>query len=229
MPDEKRRDWVDTVSKLLIPILIFAASAWFSIQKNNSDAANQQFQRENEILKLAASSNDAERTLGLKTIEILKEQGKFSKEMEPVVKAISQGRPSDPATQRAQNILEPAKPGPSSDSQPTPTARDQNPKVYIQIAEEEQRADAAELTSTLQKAGYDVPGTELVSPGLQNTYVRLFSPQNKQHADRVLDLMHKMGFTVEEQDFSNTPLREKTQPGFLEVWIGHKQKPLTKS
>jgi hypothetical protein len=57
MADEKpARDWVDTVSKLLIPIMIFAASALFSYQKNKSDADNQQFQRESEVLKLAASS-----------------------------------------------------------------------------------------------------------------------------------------------------------------------------
>src|SRR5450755_2916879 len=99
MSDEKGRDWIDAVAKLLVPVVIFAASALFSYQKNKSDEANQQFQRENEILKLAASSNEAERTLGLKTVEILQKQGRFLKEMLPVVQAISQGRPSDSSTQ----------------------------------------------------------------------------------------------------------------------------------
>jgi hypothetical protein len=138
MADEKSRDWVDTVSKLLIPIVIFAATAWFSNQKDKSDAANQQFQRENEVLKLAASSNDAERTLGLKTIEILQKQGKFSKDMLPVVQAISQGRPSDASTQRAQNILEVAKLDPAVGNQIASAAKGQAPTIYIQVTRDEQ-------------------------------------------------------------------------------------------
>jgi hypothetical protein len=222
MPNEKNRDWVDTVSKLLIPIIIFAASAWFSYQKDKSDAANQQFQRESEVLKLAASSNDSERALGLKTIEILQKQGKFSQDMLPVVQAISQGRPSASSTQQAQNILEAAKQDRTIGSQNTETKK-QSPTVYIEIARDDQRPDASELTTKLQSLGYDVPEMELVKPGIQNTYVRVFSSGNKQRADEVLKLMKDMGFDVQEQDFSNTPLRDKTPPGVLEIWIGHKQ------
>jgi len=228
MADEKGRDWVDTVSKLLIPIVIFAAGAWFSYQKDKSDAAGQQFQRESEILKLAASSNEAERTLGLKTIEILQNENKFSKEMEPVVKAMSEGRPSDPATQKAQTII--AKQDQSSGNPTAPVRVNQTPNTFLQISRDDQRPDAAELVGILQKAGFEVPGIELVSSGTQNTYIRYFSAGNKQYADKVQELMKGMGFDVEEQDFSKT-LHDKTEtpPGALEVWIGQKQGPLKKA
>ena len=226
MADEKHRDWVDTVSKLLVPVVIFVASAWFSYQKNKSDEANQQFQRESEVLKLAASSNDAERKLGLKTIEILQNQGKFSKEMLPVVQAISEGRPSDPATQKAQNIV--AKQDQASGIQSAVVTPSQTPTIFTQITREDQRPDATELVGALQKAGFEAPGIELVNPGTQNTYVRYFSPGNKQYADRVQELMKGMGFEVQEQDFSATSLRDKSPPGGLEVWIGQKQGPLKK-
>lgn len=230
MPDERTgRDWVDTVSKLLIPIVIFAASALFSYQKDKSDAANQQFQRESEVLKLAASSNETERRLGLKTIEILQQQGKFSVEMLPVVQAISQGRPSDSSTQRAQTILEAAKQDPAVGSQIASTSKDQLPTVYLQITDDSQRSDANDLVSALQADGYDVPGIELVNPGTQNTYVRVFSERNQKYADQVFQQMKTMGFEVQEQDFSKTPLRDKTPPGVLELWIGHKQAPLKKA
>lgn len=227
MADENGRDWVDTVSKLLIPIVIFAAGAWFSYQKDKSDAANQQFQRENEVLRLAASSNEAERTLGLKTIEILQNEGKFSKEMLPVVRALSEGRPTDPATQKAQTIV-----ARQDQSSGNPTALgqvNQTPNTFLQITRDDQKPDAAELVGLLQKAGFQVPGIELVSPGTQNTYVRYFSARNKQYADKVQELMKGMGFDVEEQDFSATPLHDKTPPGALEVWIGQKQGPLNKA
>jgi hypothetical protein len=229
MPDEKKtRDWVDTVSKLLIPIVLFAASGLFSYQKNKSDAANQQFQRESEVLKLAASSNEAERRLGLKTIEILQQQGKFSEEMLPVVQAISQGRPSDSSTQRAQTILEVAKQDPFLGSQIASTTKDQLPTIYLQITDDAQRADVNDLVSALQGNGFDVPGIELVNPGTQNTYVRRFSERNQPYADQVFQLMKNIGFDVQQQDFSKTNIRDKTPPGVLEIWIGHKQGPLKK-
>lgn len=228
MPDEKR-DWVDTVSKLLLPVVIFAATAWFSHLRDKSDEANQQFERESAVLKLAASSNDAERRLGLKTIEILQSQGRFSKEMLPVVQAISQGRPSDSATQSAQSILQVAKQDPALSAQIANTApKNQLPTIYIQITDDQQRADAAELTAKLQAQGFDAPGIELVNPGTQNTYVRYFSAPNKAYADKVLQMMKDMGFKAESQDFSKTSLQEKTTPGVLEVWIGRKQGPLPK-
>jgi len=224
MTDEKGRDWVDTVSKLLVPIVIFAAGAWFSYQKDKSDAASQQFQRESEVLKLAASSNEAERTLGLKTIEILQNEGRFSKEMEPVVKAMSEGRPTDPATQKAQTII--AKQDQSSGN---PTVPNKTPNTFLQISRDDQRPDAAELVGILQKAGFEVSGIELVSAATQNTYIRYFSADNKQYADKVQELMKGMGFDVAEQDFSAGSLHEKTPPGALEVWIGQKQGPLKKA
>jgi hypothetical protein len=210
-----------------LPIVIFAATAWFSNQKDKSDAANQQFQRENEVLKLAASSNDAERTLGLKTIEILQKQGKFSKDMLPVVQAISQGRPSDASTQRAQNILEVAKLDPAVGNQIASAAKGA-PTIYIQVARDEQRADVSELAGSLQSAGFEVPAMEFVNPGTQNNYVRYFSASDKPHADEILQLMKTIGFDVNEQDFSRARLQDKTPPGQLEVWIGQDQGALRK-
>src|ERR1700722_3220389 len=223
MPDDKSRDWDDTVSKLLIPIVIFAASDWFSYKKDRSDAANQQFQRESEVLKLAASSNDAERTLGLKTIEILQKQNKFSKEMLPVVQAISQGRPSASSTQQAQSIIAVAKQDPALGDQFTPDRKNSNPTVYIQITRDNQREAAAELVTNLQSGGFEVPGIELVNPGTQNNYIRYFSTSHKPYADKILQAMKDMGYPVEEQDFSKTGLKA---PGGLEIWIGQKQGPL---
>src|SRR5262249_11238326 len=152
--------------------------------------------------KLAASSNDSERALGLKTIEILQKQGKFSQEMLPVVQAISQGRPSDAGTQRAQNIIQTAKQDPNLVAQLPPASNSALRKIYIQITKDDQRGDANELTATLQKDGFEVPGIELVNPGTQNNYIRFFSADDKASADKVQQAMQTMGFKIEEQDFS---------------------------
>src|SRR5205807_1822496 len=142
---------------------------------------------------------------------ILQNRGKFSKEMLAVVQAISEGRPSDPSTKKAQNIV--AKQDQASGNPSAPVAPNQTPSVFLQITRDDQRSDATELVGTLQKAGLDVPGIEFVNPGTQNNYVRYFSAGNKQYADKVLESMKSMGFQVQEQDFSTTPLRENTVPG----------------
>ncbi len=221
MPDDKHRDWVDSVSKLLIPVVIFGVGLYFTHQKDKSDSANQQFDRETGILKLAASSNEAERALGLKIIDIQAKQGKFSEEMRPWVEAISQGRPSDASTQAAQSILATAA------KQIAPTTKNQTLTVYLQIAKEEQRVEAGHLREKLQRAGFAVPGIELVSRGTINTYVRYFSADDKAQADKILGLMKEMGFDVNEQDFTASN-QGKLPSGQLEVWIGDKQRPLSR-
>lgn len=226
MAEDKQRDWVDTVSKLLIPIVIFFAGFWFSYQKDRNDRENQRFERESGILKLAASANQAERTLGLKIIEIQLGQGKFSPEMVPVVQAISQGPPSDTSTVTALNILETAAKKDPAIEQILQVQKTQPPAVYLQIARDDQRGEAGDLRASLQGAGFVVPGVELVSRGTTNTYVRFFSAGDKTEAEKVLAIMRGMGFNAGIQDFSRN--QGKVNPGQLEVWIGEKEGPLSK-
>ncbi len=222
MPDGKDRDWVDTISKLLIPVMIFGVGLYFTYQKDKSDRANQQFERESGILKLAASSNDAERALGLKIIEILQEKGKLSDVMRPVVDAISKGRPSDPSTQAARNILATAsRQNPATEPHIASPAKNQTPTVYLQIAREDQRAEARELQEKLEGVGFAAPSVELVKPGTTNTYIRYFSPDDKSQADKILEVMNAMKFHTEEQNFTRLN-QNNTSSGQLEVWIGDK-------
>jgi len=228
MASENRRDWVDTVSKLLIPVVIFAVGLMFSIQKDRNDRANQQFDRESGILKLAASSNQTEKTLGLKIIEIQQKQGKFSADLLPVVQAISQGRPTDTSTQAAQSILDAAaKQNPELVKQIVATPVNRGSRVFLQITAEEQKPDASDLQALLQTAGFPVEGIELVSPGTSNNYVRYFSPDDRSQADKVVEIMKGMGFAVEEQNFSRLNQGAEST-GSIEIWIGKKQIPLSK-
>ena len=166
MTSENKRDWVDTSSKLFIPIAIFGVGLMFSIQKDRNDRANQQFDRESNILKLAASSNQTERVLGLKIIEIEQKQGKFSSELLPVVQAISLGRPTDASTQAAQNILViAAKQNPEIEKQMSATEAPQRSRIFLQITTEEQKPDAVDLQAQLESAGFRIEGLELVSAG----------------------------------------------------------------
>src|SRR5262245_3746483 len=166
MASDTGRDWVDIVSKLLIPVAIFGVGLLFSIQKDRNDRLNQQFDRESSILKLAASANQTEKTLGLKIIEIQQKQGKFSPELLPVVQAISQGRPTEASTQTAQNILENAsKQSPEIKKQIAATPVNRNSTIFLQITTEEQKPDASDLQALLQNSGFRVEGIELVSLG----------------------------------------------------------------
>jgi hypothetical protein len=228
MASENKHDWVDTVSKLLIPIVIFIVGLMFSIQKDKNDRANQQFDRESSILKLAASPNQTEKALGLKIIEIRQKQGKFSPELLPIVRAISQGRPTDASTQAAQNILETAaKQNPEMEKQIAATLVTHSPRVFLQITTEDQRPDASDLQALLQNASFPVEEVELVNPGTNNNYVRYFSLNDKSQADKVVEIMKGMGFDVEEQNFTRLN-QGGNSTGSVEVWIGKGQAPLSK-
>jgi hypothetical protein len=223
MADEKKRDWIDIVAKLLVPVALFAVGSYFTIKKNEADIASQQFQRESEILKLTASSNETEKAIGLKMIQLLQERGeKIPDALRPVVSVTAEGRPSDPSTQKARNIQAvEAKQDQPSDTHSAPPAKNQATIIYLQIAREDQRAEATELQEGLQHAGFSVPGIELVKPPTVNTYIRYFSVDDKPQADKALKLMKDMKFSVEEQNF--TRLNENnTSTGQLEVWIGDK-------
>lgn len=224
MADDRFHGTIDTVSKLLIPIVIFVVGSIFSFLNYR----NAQFDRETGILRLAASSNEKERDIGMKIIENLQKQGKFSAEMKPVVEAISQGRPGDPSTQTAQRILDSDKRGSTPvGQQPAVPPKSQIPIVYLQIAKEEQRAEAGELQASLHDIGLEVAGIELVSGGTINTYIRYFANIDKPYADKVLEQMKKMQFEVREQDFTKFN-QGKESPGGIEVWIGQKHVPPSK-
>jgi len=226
MPSENIRAWVDTVSKLLIPIVIFGVGLKFSIQKERNDQANQRFDRESSILKLAASSNQAEKALALKMIEILRKQGRFSPELLTLVQAIADGRPTD--SQAARDILDrAAKQNPEIEKQIAATPVNHSSRVFLQITTEEQRHDAIDLQALLQTAGFPVEGVELVNPGTDDNYVRYFSPNDKSQADNVLEIMRGMGFGVKEQNFTRLN-KSGASTGSIEIWIGKRQGPVSK-
>jgi hypothetical protein len=225
MADQKDRDWVDISSKLLLPVVIFAVGLYFTHKKDVSDEKNLQFEHQNEILKLASSSNPTEQLVGLKMIEVLQQQGSFPEYLNPVLDQIAAGRPSDPSTQKARSILaaEPQQ-KPAVQTQVPVTPKAQHPVVYLQIAREDQRAAASEIKGRLQSIGFSAPGIELVKQPTMNTYIRYFSVDDKPEADKVLQLMREMNFKVEEQNFTRLN-QNNASSGQLEVWIGDKYVP----
>jgi len=226
MSDAKRTDWIDALSKLLIPIALFAVGSYFTIKKNEADIANQQFQRESEILKLTASSNETDKAIGLRMIQLLQEKGERIPDiLRPVVSVVADGRPSDPSAQKARLIqaTETKQSQPTATSTTSPSSSLQS-TIYLQIAREEQRSVATELQARLRQAGFSVQGIELVKNPTLNTYVRYFASSDKGQADRTLDIMKEMKFAVQEQDLSRSN-EYKNSAGQLEVWIGEKHGP----
>ena len=134
----------------------------------------------------------------------------------PVVQAVAQGRPSDPATRNAQNILAQAQA-----AQPTmsaaPASKEQRSRVYIQIAREDQRDDAQKLEQALNAGGYTAPGVELVQTPTRNTYIRYFSPNKKDQAEKIQQMMQQLGITAAIQNFS---IAQGASSPDLEVWLG---------
>jgi hypothetical protein len=227
MSNRADRDWIDITAKLMIPVVIAGAGAWYTWHKDNLDLRQRQWDRDSGVMRLLVSSNDHERLLALKTIEVLKREGQFSKDLNPVVDVVAldvaeEGRrPSDPATQTAKSILsketiEGKSAAPPPDGAPQNAARE----VYIQIGHAEQKARAMDLQAALQKSGFRTPDIELVPHATFHTYVRYFDAEGIPKANEIQKLMASLGFKSEVQDFSKG---QPPGPEALEVWIGDKE------
>jgi len=229
MADDKRRDWVDTASKLLIPIVIFGVGLMFSIQKNSSDKATQEHERDTNYLKLLASQNEQERTFALSLIKTLQDKHQFPSDLLPPLQALCKGLPSDPGRNEACGIVEVQEKEAQAQKQavePAPkaeTSSKANGTVFIQIANEEQRALAGELRGKLQAGGFTVEGIQLVAHGTLNSYVRYFGAQDLSKAKDVLAIMKQTSIDASAQDFTGLNSNSKIPPGQLEVWIGQNQ------
>ena len=232
MSDGKERDWVDTASKLLIPVAIFGFGLMFSIQKDRSDRATQQFERDTNYVKLLTSQNEKERVFAIRMIKALRDRGEFPSQLLPAVQALCDGLPSDPVTQEACGIAQSQQPAveavrqqeqkSSSTSPPaTSTGASGGGIVFLQIAREDQRGLAGDLRGKLEAQSFSVPGIQLVPHGTSNTYVRYFSPGDLNEATTALGVLKEMGINGSIQDFTGMG-KGKIPAGQLEVWIGDK-------
>lgn len=225
------RDWFDYLDKLAVPVALTIVGLAYTAHKDAAETdraaaervatqARLDLDRDTGYVKLLASQNDRERDLGLKIIDALSREHKFSPDLIPVVSALAAGRPSDPTTQTASHIL-------AANPAPVTAVRGEAPSdksvvapvpVYIQIAREDQRPAARVLQDTLRAKGFATPGIELVPNGTANTYVRFFSRPNEAVSATVRDVMNTSGYSATTQDFVN-PKKPLTA---IEVWIGSK-------
>lgn len=236
MAEKRERDWLDLIAKLLLPVVIAGGGFWFTMhedgikatqEKNDhtTDVARQQLERDTGYIRMLVSTNEKERELGLKIIEGRQQHGDFSQDLVPVLLPFYNGRPSAQSTQTARGILKTAATQNQEikkkiDEQPSNT----EPTVYLQIAREEQRAEAVKLQDQLTKANFTVEDIDLPKGPTVNTYVRYFSEGGKENADKILAIMKTMGFNVEEQFVHGN----QAPPNQLEVWIGQRQPLLSK-
>jgi hypothetical protein len=217
MAERAGRDWIDISAKLLIPVVIAGGGTWFTWHKDRSDQRQRQWERDSGYIKLLASTNEQERSLGLRIIEVLQNEGQFSPELGPVVKAVaSEHRPSDPSSQTAVRILSNAGLGQASAGTQATAPR----PVYIQIGHEEQHDRAVLLEIALRKMGYTTPALEQVAHPTFHTFIRYFSKDTKADAERIQEQMTHLGFAPEIQDYSNSG---QLGSDGLEIWFGDKE------
>jgi hypothetical protein len=171
-------------------------------------------------MRMLASSNSEERQLGLKIIDVLQGENKFSPDLRPLVENIkNESRPSDPSKQLATKILD-KNGSATSTSTALKATVPQSREIYIQIAHEDQRSRAADLQASLQQAGFTVPSIDLVAHPTFNTYIRYFDASGKVDANKIDAIMEKDSFKPEIQDFTKTDSGGQTA---LEVWFGDKE------
>ena len=222
MAEKSGRDWIDISAKLLIPVVIAGGGTWFTWHRDASDQRQRQWERDSGYIKLLASTNEQERNLGLKIIEVLQNEGQFSPELVPVVKALStEHRPSDPSTEKAVRILSKLPNTYPSTQQADAAGQPIAPRpVYIQIGHEEQHDRAVLLQIALRKMGYTTPALEQVAHPTFHTFIRFFSKSTQPDAYKIQEAMTQLGYAPEVQDFSTAG---QAGSDGLEIWFGDKE------
>jgi len=81
MTDEVNRDPLDTFSKIFIPILIAVATTIVSSTQYCSTQSAKRFERDSGYLKMLVSTNEKEKDLGLKMVDVVTKKGEFSTEL----------------------------------------------------------------------------------------------------------------------------------------------------
>ena len=216
----EKRDWLEITAKLLLPTVLAVGGILYTWHKDTVDRRAEQdrqsFDRDLSLVHLLASSNDKERDLGLKWIDVLGKEGRFPPDLVPIVVALSVGRADQGSSQVATTVLASAGSKDPALGARIATAVENTPtEVYIQIAREEQRPEAERLRSALQKLAFAAPGVELVASATDHTYVRYFAVNNLDKATQIDQEMKRLGFPSKIQNFANG--RQTPQ---LEVWIG---------
>jgi len=219
MAGDGKRDWVDVIAKLLIPVAIFVIGQQVSCQKDASDREQRRFDRNASLLKSLASKDENEKLITLATINYLIEKNDFPPELLSAVAAVASGDRTSPSTQTAQLTLEKAAKSEGLTTQVQTASMNVPTRVYIQFAAEDQRARAAKLQAALQNAGFIAPGIELRKDNSpDDTDIRYFSNDIRKQADQVKEELLKQHFVV-PKDPSNRD-NGKVHLNQIEVWIG---------
>jgi hypothetical protein len=224
MAENGKRDWVDTAAKLLVPLVIFGVGFQYSCQKDRTDRARQQFDRDATYVKSSASDNEREKEVTLAIINALVEQNEFTPALRSAVAVIATGKRDEASTQTAQLILNhAAEKNPTLGAQIKQAAQAIPLRVYIQVTTPDQRTRAEELRAELRAEGFVAPGTELrADESPNNTEIRYFAESDKPQVDQVAAIMKRAGYAPTVKNTSaavpgKVPLRQ------IEVWIGKRQ------
>ena len=231
---KKNRNWFDITSTLLLPVILACAALWVPYKTHESDVFRQQneskenkarieFERETGFVKMMASQNEDERQLAVALISITP-----PKERDQQVNAVLTSlcsRKTDSNLKGLACDLTPT--GQVAQRQPEPSQiSGSGPTVYIQIAKEDQRADAERLQARLAQNDFRAVSIQFVQPPVAtvHTYVRFFAASSALQAAKIADVMSALNYNaVGVQDFSS--YTDKPLPS-LEIWIGRSQEKI---
>jgi hypothetical protein len=225
MADDGRRDWVDAAAKLLVPLVIFGVGFQYSCQKDKVDRTRQQFDRDAGYVKALASDNEREREVTLAIVDALIEQKEFTPALRSAVAVLAAGKRDEPSTKIAQRVLDrAAETSPALNAQIQQTAQALPIRVYIQIANPDQRKGAETLRSELSSKGFVAPGVELrADESPDNTEIRYFSQGDQEQARSVAGIAQQLGYKTAQVKDSSGGVKGKAPVRQLEVWLGKRQ------
>ena len=93
------------------------------------------------------------------------------------------------------------------------------PRVYIQIRDDVQRAQAQSLSNQLKTGGFLVPGIEKVAVGPNSTEVRYFRKTDEAGAKQILDVLAQQRVAAKPVLVQGYETSGRIRDAHFELWL----------
>ena len=187
-----------------------------NVIKEKEDTTNSPYKELTKILINLSGSSTIQRDSAIKDLKKMIEEGKVPKEYESSLIQLVAKIDDQKADELRNAVI-------NANINPPKLSEKKEPRIYIQITDENQRGSVQNYKKLLQSNNYKVPDIENVGNiKLSNTQLRYFRRSDEPLAQKVAKLLMKDGIkNIQVQYISGYESSTAMRPQHLELWFAN--------
>jgi hypothetical protein len=224
----EKRDWyakADLVSKILTPVVIFFLGTMYSCQQKRIDVEQKSLDRVTNLAKSLSSANAGEQKVAL---ALITREKQLHPDLIPtdilpvalpeVLQLATNSKNPEVAAQAQQLALDL---GANTNLVQEIKTSIIQPRIYMQIPDENLRDQAAQIKGQLESLSYIVPGIEKVRAFTGPTQVKYFKTTEMPEAKTIAEQLRTFGVNdAKEIYIPGSEDSKKMRARHYEVWFG---------